>query len=66
MLTNRRILYVQPSELFGGAERQIAAVLPQFQKQGVAVTALVVANVVAIAPSVLARRTPPATTLRAE
>jgi glycosyltransferase involved in cell wall biosynthesis len=41
MLTNRRILYVQPSELFGGAERQIAAVLPQFQKQGVAVTALV-------------------------
>jgi glycosyltransferase involved in cell wall biosynthesis len=41
MLTNRRILYLQPSELFGGAERQIAAVLPQFQKQGVAVTALV-------------------------
>ncbi|HVR63167.1 MAG TPA: glycosyltransferase [Polyangia bacterium] len=41
MLSNRRILYLQPSELFGGAERQIAAVLPQFQKQGVAVTALV-------------------------
>jgi hypothetical protein len=31
-----------------------------------ALIALVVANVVAIAPSVLARRTPPATTLRAE
>ena len=41
MFANRRILYLQPSELFGGAERQIAAVLPQFQKQGVAVTALV-------------------------
>ncbi len=41
MITNRRILYLKPSELFGGAERQIAAVLPQFQKQGVAVTALV-------------------------
>jgi glycosyltransferase involved in cell wall biosynthesis len=41
MLTNRRLLYVQPSELFGGAERQIAAVLPQLQKHGVAVTALV-------------------------
>ena len=41
MLSHRRILYLQPSELFGGAERQIAAVLPQFQKQGVAVTALV-------------------------
>ena len=41
MLTNRRILYVQPSELFGGAERQIAAVLPRLAQQGVAVTALV-------------------------
>jgi glycosyltransferase involved in cell wall biosynthesis len=41
MSTNPRILYVQPSELFGGAERQMAAVLPQLQKHGVAVTALV-------------------------
>lgn len=41
MLTNSRILYVQPSELFGGAERQMAAVLPQLQNQGVRVTALV-------------------------
>jgi len=41
MSNQRRILYIQPSELFGGAERQIAAVLPQLQKQGVAVTALV-------------------------
>jgi len=41
MLTNRRILYVQPSELFGGAERQIASVLPRLQERGVAVTALV-------------------------
>src|SRR4029079_7027058 len=35
------VLYVQPSELFGGAERQVAAMLPQLQRQGVAVTALV-------------------------
>jgi glycosyltransferase involved in cell wall biosynthesis len=41
MLTNTRILYVQPSELFGGAERQMAAVLPELQNQGVEVTALV-------------------------
>jgi hypothetical protein len=41
MLNQRHILYLQPSELFGGAERQIAAVLPQLEKQGVAVTALV-------------------------
>jgi glycosyltransferase involved in cell wall biosynthesis len=41
MLSQRHVLYLQPSELFGGAERQIAAVLPQLQKQGVAVTALV-------------------------
>jgi glycosyltransferase involved in cell wall biosynthesis len=41
MSNQRRILYIQPSELFGGAERQIAAVLPQLEKQGVAVTALV-------------------------
>jgi glycosyltransferase involved in cell wall biosynthesis len=41
MLTRTRILYLQPSELFGGAERQMAAVLPQLQKHGVAVTALV-------------------------
>jgi glycosyltransferase involved in cell wall biosynthesis len=41
MSTHTRILYVQPSELFGGAERQMAAVLPQLQKQGIAVTALV-------------------------
>jgi glycosyltransferase involved in cell wall biosynthesis len=41
MLEHRRILYLQPSELFGGAERQIAAVLPQLQLHGVAVTALV-------------------------
>lgn len=41
MLNQRHILYLQPSELFGGAERQIAAVLPQLQKQGVTVTALV-------------------------
>jgi glycosyltransferase involved in cell wall biosynthesis len=41
MLTDRQILYVQPSELFGGAERQIASMLPQLQKQGVGVTALV-------------------------
>ena len=41
MLNQRHILYLQPSELFGGAERQIAAVLPQLQKQRVKVTALV-------------------------
>src|SRR5262245_7754682 len=41
MLTERHILYVQPSELFGGAERQVAALLPQLQRQGIAVTALV-------------------------
>jgi len=41
MLTGSKILYLQPSELFGGAERQMAAVLPQLQKQGVGVTALV-------------------------
>lgn len=29
MSTHTRILYVQPSELFGGAERLMAAVLPQ-------------------------------------
>ncbi len=32
---------MQPSELFGGAERQVAALLPQLEKQGFAVTALV-------------------------
>jgi glycosyltransferase involved in cell wall biosynthesis len=41
ILGGKHILYVQPSELFGGAERQVAAMLPQLQKQGVAVTALV-------------------------
>lgn len=41
MLNQRRVLYLQPSELFGGAERQVAAVLPHLQKQGIAVTALV-------------------------
>jgi len=41
MLTRRHVLYVQPSELFGGAERQVAALLPQLQRQGMAVTALV-------------------------
>jgi glycosyltransferase involved in cell wall biosynthesis len=41
MKTERHVLYVQPSELFGGAERQIAATLPQLQEQGIAVTALV-------------------------
>ena len=41
MSHQRRILYLQPSESFGGAERQIAAVLPHLQSQGVAVTALV-------------------------
>jgi glycosyltransferase involved in cell wall biosynthesis len=41
MLNQRRVLYLQPSELFGGAERQVAAVLPHLQRQGVAVTALV-------------------------
>src|SRR5262245_54196185 len=41
MSTPARILYVQPSELFGGAERQVSSVLAQLQRQGVAVTALV-------------------------
>jgi glycosyltransferase involved in cell wall biosynthesis len=36
-----RILYVQPSELLGGAERQAAALLPRLQAQGLEVTALV-------------------------
>jgi glycosyltransferase involved in cell wall biosynthesis len=36
-----RVLYVQPSELFGGAERQAATVLPQLAAQGLEVTALV-------------------------
>jgi hypothetical protein len=41
MLNQTRILYLQPSELFGGAERQVAAVLPHLQRLGLAVTALV-------------------------
>lgn len=41
MLNQGRLLYIQPSELFGGAERQIAAVIPHLQNQGMAVTALV-------------------------
>jgi glycosyltransferase involved in cell wall biosynthesis len=41
MWGGRHILFVQPSELFGGAERQVAAILPQLQKEGIAVTALV-------------------------
>ena len=36
-----RILYVQPSELFGGAERQAAALLPRLRAEGLEVTALV-------------------------
>ncbi|HTB60352.1 MAG TPA: glycosyltransferase [Polyangia bacterium] len=40
-MSTRRILYMQPSELFGGAERQIATVLPELQRQGAEVTALV-------------------------
>jgi glycosyltransferase involved in cell wall biosynthesis len=36
-----RILYVQPSDHFGGAERQAATLLPRLVKQGVDVTALV-------------------------
>jgi glycosyltransferase involved in cell wall biosynthesis len=36
-----RILYVQPSDHFGGAERQAATLLPRLVKRGVDVTALV-------------------------
>jgi glycosyltransferase involved in cell wall biosynthesis len=35
------ILYIQPSELFGGAERQAATLLPHLPDEGLEVTALV-------------------------
>jgi glycosyltransferase involved in cell wall biosynthesis len=35
------LLYIQPSELFGGAERQAASLLPQLARLGLKVTALV-------------------------
>jgi glycosyltransferase involved in cell wall biosynthesis len=41
MASDAHILYMQPSELFGGAERQVAALLPHLVQQGMQVTALV-------------------------
>jgi glycosyltransferase involved in cell wall biosynthesis len=41
MASGTHILYMQPSELFGGAERQVAALLPHLVQQGMQVTALV-------------------------
>jgi glycosyltransferase involved in cell wall biosynthesis len=41
MTHTARILYIQPSELFGGAERQAATLLPHLPDEGLEVTALV-------------------------
>jgi glycosyltransferase involved in cell wall biosynthesis len=41
MTSTARILYIQPSELFGGAERQAATLLPHLPDEGLEVTALV-------------------------